>query len=144
MKHKAYTRFGMVIALIIAVCLGIIAFIQYQIAKTDSVIITTISNAQQVAKKVTAHVKDGNNSEVQLSQLVDLKEKGWALSENNQSYEYKQDGKVVASVHLDHEKGSVVYKINCGSLINEFSQQECSDALDGTGKNYVSTDDVPW
>lgn len=145
MKHKGNTGLAMVVAIIIAIGMGIIAFIQYQITKVDSLIITTINSTQQIAKKINSQIKEEEDiGKVKLEPLVGLKEKGWIFSDANQSYHYKQEDKTVTSIYLDRQKGSVVYKIDCGSLMNEFLQIECSDELGGTGKDYISTGNVPW
>lgn len=143
MQRQGYTRAGMAISLVAAAALGYIAYLQYSLAQADALIATTIAEAHKAAKTVAKQSVDGNNS-VAFSKNDELEKKGWVLSENKQSYEYKTNGKVHASMQLDHTSGKVVYKIDCGSFKEEAAQQECSDVLDGTGKNYVNTDEVPW
>ncbi|MDP3266085.1 MAG: hypothetical protein Q8M39_04585 [Sulfuricurvum sp.] len=143
MQRYGYTRAGMAISLAAAVGLGYIAYLQYSLAQADAVIATTIAEAHKAAKTVSKQSMDKNGS-VEFSKNDELEKKGWTLSENKQSYELKTDGKVHASMLLDHVSGKVVYKIDCGSFKEEAAQQECSDVLDGTGKNYVNTDEVPW
>ena len=58
---------------------------------------------------------------IELSKVAELEGKGWELSDDNQSYEYKGEGKVHASMTLDHTTGKVVYKIDCGSFSGECS-----------------------
>ncbi|MFA6189286.1 MAG: hypothetical protein WC680_08410 [Sulfuricurvum sp.] len=143
MQRKGYTRAGMAISLVAAAGLGYIAYLQYSLAQADAIIATTITEAHKAAKTASKQKVDGNGS-VEFTKNDELEKKGWVLSQNKQSYEYKKDGKVHASMLLDHVTGKVVYKIDCGSFKEEAAQQECSDVLDGTGKNYVNTDEVPW
>ncbi|MDP1784920.1 MAG: hypothetical protein Q8K81_05795 [Sulfuricurvum sp.] len=143
MHRNGYTRASLAISLIAAAGLGYVAYLQYSLAQVDSVIATTISGAHKAAKSVSKLKAEGNAS-IELSKVTALEGKGWKLSENNQSYEYKVDGKVHATMTLDHASGKVVYKIDCGSFKESIAQQECSDTLDGTGRNYINTDEVPW
>ncbi|MDP3300744.1 MAG: hypothetical protein Q8S36_02125 [Sulfuricurvum sp.] len=143
MQRYGYTRASLAIALLVAAGLGYIAYLQYRLAQVDSVIATTISGAHKAAKSATKLKSEGSEV-IELSKVAEMEKKGWKLSDNNQSYEYKEDGQVHATMSLDHVTGKVVYKIDCGSFKTDEAQQECSDVLDGTGKNYVATDEVPW
>lgn len=142
MKRKGYTRASLAIALVAAAGLGYIAYLQYQLAEVDSIIAETISGAHNAAK--ACRIKKDGNVTVELCETPDLEKKGWKLSDDKQSYELAKDGKVHASMVLDHKSGKVVYKIDCGSFNSDKAQQECSDVLDGTGTSYVNTDEVPW
>lgn len=142
MKRKGYTRASLAIALVAAAGLGYIAYLQYELAKVDSIIAETIVGAHNAAK--TCKLKREGNKIIELCETPDLEKKGWKLSDDKQSYELSKDGKVHATMILDHVTGKVVYKIDCGSFSSESAQQECSDVLDGTGKNYVNTDEVSW
>lgn len=141
--RNGYTRTGFALSLAAAIGLGYIAYLQYRLAQVDSIIATTIAGAQKAARTAGKMKADGNES-IELGKVAGLEEKGWALSDDNKSYELKEEGKVHASMTLDHATGKVVYKIDCGSFSSESAQQECSDILDGTGKNYVDSNDVPW
>ncbi|MHB8100555.1 MAG: hypothetical protein ACYDD5_13325 [Sulfuricurvum sp.] len=142
MQRKGYTRASLAIALLAAGGLGYIAYLQYQLKQVDSIIAETIIGAHKAAK--ACKVKKEGNVTVELCETPDLEKKGWKLSDDKQSYELAKDGKVHAAMVLDHKTGKVVYKIDCGSFEGGDAQQECSDVLDGTGKNYVNTDEVPW
>lgn len=142
MQRKGYTRASLAIALVAAAGLGYIAYLQYELAKVDSIIAETIVGAHNAAK--ACKLKRVGNKIVELCETPELEKKGWTLSADKQSYELKEDGKVHAVMVLDHVSGKVVYKIDCGSFKSEAAKQECSDTLDGTGKNYISTDEVPW
>ena len=141
--RNGYTRAGFALSLAAAIGLGYIAYLQYRLAQVDSVIATTITGAQKAARAAGKMKSEGNET-IKLSKVAELEGKGWALSDDNQSYEYKGEGKVHASMTLDHTTGKVMYKIDCGSFEDSAAQQECSDVLDGTGKNYINTDEVPW
>jgi hypothetical protein len=143
MMRNGYTRAGFALSLAAAIGLGYIAYLQYRLAEVDSVIATTIAGAQKAAR-AAGKMKAEGNKDIELSKVAELEGKGWALSDDNQSYELKGEGKVHASMMLDHVTGKVVYKIDCGSFNGESAQEECSSVLDGTGKNYVNTDEVPW
>lgn len=143
MQRKGYTRASLAISLVVAVGLGYVAYLQYSLAQVDSVIATTISGAHKAAKSASKLKTQGSEA-IELSKVAEMEGKGWELSDNNQSYEYKQDGKIHATMVLDHKTGKVVYKIDCGSFKTEAAQEECSDVLDGTGRNYIATDQVPW
>ena len=140
--HKGYTRASLAIALVAAVGLGYIAYLQYELAKVDSIIAETVLGANNAAK--ACKLKRVGNKIIELCETPGLEKKGWTLSADKQSYELKEDGKVHAVMVLDHVAGKVTYKIDCGSFESEQAQQECSDTLDGSGKNYVATDEVPW
>jgi hypothetical protein len=142
MQRKGYTRASLAIALVAAAGLGYIAYLQYQLAEVDSVIAETIVGAHNAAK--TCKLKREGNKIIELCETPELEKKGWKLSADKQSYELSKNGKTNAVMVLDHVSGKVVYKIDCGSFGGEKAQQECSDVLDGTGKNYVATDEVPW
>lgn len=142
MQRKGYTRASLAIALIAAAGLGYIAYLQYQLAEVDSIIAETIVGAHNAAK--ACKLKKEGNKVIELCETPDLEKKGWKLSADKQTYELSTDGKVHATMVLDHKTGKVVYKIDCGSFKSEQAKQECSDTLDGTGKNYVNTDEVPW
>ena len=142
MQRKGYTRASLAIALIAVAGLGYIAYLQYQLKQVDSIIAETIVGAHNAAK--ACKLKRVGNKIVELCETPDLEKKGWTLSPDKQSYELRENGKVHAVMVLDHVTGKVVYKIDCGSFHSEQAQQECSDVLDGTGKNYVATDEVPW
>lgn len=145
MQRNGYTRAGLALSLAAAIGLGYIAYLQYRLAEVDSIIAKTIVGAQKAAKEAGKEVKDGKkNQELELINVAELEGSGWSLSKDKSVYEYKVDGKIHAALQLDKESGHVVYKIDCGSFSDEFAQEECSEALDGTGKNYVSTDNVPW
>lgn len=143
MKRRGYTRVSLAIALAAAAGLGYIAYLQYQLAEVDSIIAKTVVGAHNAAKTAAKQQADGNGS-VEFTKDDELEKKGWKLSADKQSYELAKDGKVHATMVLDHKTGKVVYKIDCSSFQDEKAQQECSDVLDGTGKNYVNTDEVPW
>ncbi|HEX5710956.1 MAG TPA: hypothetical protein VFX68_06375 [Sulfuricurvum sp.] len=143
MMRNGYTRIGFILSLAAAFGLGYTAYVQYRIAQINSVITTTVTGAQKAARAAGKMKEDGNGT-IKLAKVAELEAKGWVLSDDNQSYELKEEGKVHASMTLDHKTGKVVYKIDCGSFSDGLAQQECSDALDGTGKNYVDTNDVPW
>jgi len=143
MMRNGYTRAGFALSLAAAIGLGYIAYLQYRLAQVDAVIATTITGAQKAARAAGKMKAEGNEN-IELSKVAELEGKGWELSDDNKSYEFKEEGKVHASMTLDHTTGKVVYKIDCGSFSDESAQQECSDVLDGTGKNYVDANDVPW
>lgn len=143
MQRYGYTRASLAIALLAAAGLGYVAYLQYSLAQVDSVIATTISGAHKAAKSASKLKAQGDEA-IELSKVAELEGKGWELSDNNQSYEYKEDGKIHATMSLDHVTGKVVYKIDCGSFKGDAAQEECSNVLDGSGKNYVATDEVPW
>jgi len=143
MMRNGYTRAGFALSLAAAIGLGYIAYLQYRLAQVDSVIASTVMGAQKAARAAGKMKAEGNES-IELSKVADLEDKGWELSDDNKSYEFKDEGKVHASMTLDHITGKVVYKIDCGSFGDSAAQQECSDVLDGTGKNYVDANDVPW
>lgn len=143
MMRNGFTRIGFILSLGAAVGLGYAAYVQYRIAEINSVITTTVTGAQKAAR-IAGKMKVDGNGTVAFSKVAELEKKGWVLSDDNQSYELKEKDKVHASMTLDHTTGKVVYKIDCGSFSSESAQQECSDALDGSGKNYVATDEVPW
>lgn len=142
MQRKGYTRASLAIALIAAAGMGYIAYLQYQLAEVDAIIAETIVGAHKAAQ--TCKLKKEGNKIIELCETPDLEKKGWKLSSDRQSYELAKDGKVHATMVLDHKTGKVVYKIDCGSFKTEAAQEECSDVLDGTGKNYIGTDQVPW
>jgi hypothetical protein len=142
MQRKGYTRASLAIALLASAGLGYIAYLQYELAKVDSIIAETIVGAHKAAN--ACKLKRVGNKIIELCETPELENKGWTLSADKQSYELKEDGKVHAVMVLDHVTGKVVYKIDCGSFKSEAAKQECSDTLDGTGKNYVNTDEVPW
>lgn len=141
MQRRGYTRAGFALSLAAAIGLGYIAYLQYRLAQVDSIIAKTISGAQKAAKEAAQQAKEGK--EITFN-VEELEKKGWVLSKDKTTYEYKVDGKVHAMLKLDTESGKVLYQIDCGSFSDAFAQQECSDALDGTGKNYVDSNDVPW
>ena len=143
MMRNGFTRIGFIVSLAAAFGLGYTAYVQYRIAEINSVIATTVTGAQKAARAAGKIKADGNGT-IELAKVAELERKGWVLSDDNQSYELKEKGKVHASMTLDHVTGRVVYKIDCGSFSDELAQQECSDALDGTGKNYIDSNDVPW
>lgn len=143
MMRNGYTRTGFALSLAAAVGLGYIAYLQYRLAQVDSIIASTITGAQKAARAAGKIKTDGNGT-IELRQVVELEGKGWELSDDNKTYEFKDEGKVHASMTLDHVTGKVTYKIDCGSFGSDAAQQECSDVLDGTGKNYVDANDVPW
>jgi hypothetical protein len=143
MMRNGFTRIGFILSLGAAFGLGYTAYVQYRIAQINSVITTTVTGAQKAAR-IAGKMKVDGNGTVAFRKVAELEGKGWVLSDDNQSYELKEKGRVHASMTLDHATGKVVYKIDCGSFGSESDQQECSDALDGSGKNYVATDEVPW
>lgn len=142
MQRYGYTRASLAISLLAAAGLGYIAYLQYQLAEVDSIIAETIVGAHNAAE--TCKLKREGNKIVELCEAPNLEKKGWKLSKDKQSYELSEDGKVHATMVLDHKTGKVSYKIDCGSFKTDEAKQECSDVLDGTGKNYVATDEVPW
>lgn len=141
MQRHGYTRAGFALSLAAAIGLGYIAYLQYRLAQVDEIIAKTIVGAQKAAKEAGKQAKEGKEIEFNIEEL---EKKGWTLSADKTTYQYKVDDKVHAALQLDKESGKVIYKIDCGSFSDEFAQQECSDALDGSGKNYVDSNDVPW
>lgn len=142
MQRRGYTRAGFALSLAAAISLGYIAYLQYRLGQVDSIIAKTLTGAQKVAKEAAQQAKEGKEIAFNVDEL---EKKGWVLSPKDKTmYEYKVDGKVHAMLKLDTESGKVLYQIDCGSFSDEFAKQECSDALDGTGKNYVDSNDVPW
>jgi hypothetical protein len=143
MQRSGFTRVSLAISLTAAIGLGYIAYLQYRLAEVDSIIATTIAGAQKAAHKA-GQLQASGDKDITLQKVAELEGKGWALSDDNKSYEYKNNGTVYASMSLDSKTGKVTYRIDCGSFQNDGAKQECSDILDGTGKNYVDTNDVPW
>jgi len=143
MKRDAYTRAGLALSLAAAIGLGYIAYLQYQLAKVNEVIATTIAGAQKAAK-AAKKLHDEGKSDMEISDVAELEGKGWELTDNNQTYEYKEEGRVYAQMYFDPKTGKVTYKIDCGSFDLDSAKEECSSILDGTGRNYIATDNVPW
>jgi hypothetical protein len=143
MQRSGFTRVGMAISLAAAIGLGYIAYLQYRLAEVNSLIATTISGAQKAAQKA-GKLQASGDKDITVQKVAALEDKGWELSDDNKSYEYKNEGAVYASVTYDPKTGKVAYRIDCGSFENDSAKQECSDVLDGTGKNYVDANDVPW
>jgi hypothetical protein len=143
MQRSGFTRAGMAISLAAAIGLGYIAYLQYRLAEVNSVIAETISGAQKAAQKA-GKLQASGDKDITLQKVAELEGKGWELSDDNKTYEYKNKGAVYASMALDPKTGKVTYRIDCGSFENDGAKQECSNVLDGTGKSYVDTNDVPW
>jgi len=143
MQRSGFTRASLAISLAAAIGLGYIAYLQYRLAEVNSVIATTISGAQKAAQKA-GKLQASGEKDITLQKVAELEGKGWELSEDKKTYEYKNDGAVYAKMTLNSETGKVTYSIDCGSFQNDGAKQECSDVLDGTGKNYVDANDVPW
>jgi hypothetical protein len=143
MKRNGFTRASLALSLAAAIGLGYTAYLQYQLSQVNAVIAQTLNGAQKVAKEASKLKIEGREN-FAFNKVSNLEEKGWKLSDNNQSYELKEDGAVQATMSLDKKEHKVVYKINCGNFKGDAAKDECSKALDGTGRNYVANDEVPW
>jgi len=119
--RKAFTLIELIFVIVIIGLLAAIAVPKFlnlkQHAEANSVVKTTVDAAQQATEAAVNYIDLENNKSIQLSDILNLKGKGWSYSvpaDTNGSYEYNiSSTAMVSEINFSVPSREVNYSIDC-------------------------------
>jgi prepilin-type N-terminal cleavage/methylation domain-containing protein len=139
MKRNAFTLVELIFVIVIIGVLAAVAVPKFknlkQNAEVKAAIKTTIDTASSAASAAVNQLDLESNTTVQLSDLVNVKGKGWSYvsTDTNGTYLYNNpNGSTISTIRLNTDARTVYYGIDCDNFIDKVSKQKCYDDLNNT------------
>ena len=142
MKRNAFTLVELIFVIVIIGVLSAVAIPKFknlkQNAEVSSVIKTTIDTASSAASAAVNEIdlEDGNASDTNLSNLVDVKGKGWSYTatQGAGTYTYKNPGGTeVAKIDFSGANRTVTYTFTCNGFKDSLSKSKCIEDTNTSG-----------
>ncbi len=148
--RKAFTLIELIFVIVIIGLLAAIAVPKFlnlkQSAQASSVVKTTVDAAQQAAEAAVNELdlNDKNASDFNLSNLVDLRGKGWRYYNTTAGggrYEYNDsvNNKLVAEINFSAAEREVNYSINCNKFSDPRTVKKCVNLLNNKNDGNITT-----
>lgn len=143
MKRNAFTLVELIFVIVIIGVLAAVAVPKFkdlkQNAEVKGMVKTTIDTASSAASAAVNAIdmNDGNASDTNLSNLVDVKGKGWsyAATQGAGTYTYKNTptGGDVASIVFSGSARTITYTFTCNNFKDSISVTKCKEDTNTSG-----------
>lgn len=148
MKRNAFTLVELIFVIVIIGVLAAVAVPKFknlkQSAEVAAVIKTTIDGASSAANAAVNELdlEDGNASDTNLSNLVDIKGKGWSYvnAAGEGAYTYANPGgSTVAQIAFSATNRTVTYSFTCNGFKDQTSKDRCIEDTNTSGTETNTT-----
>ncbi|MRJ02621.1 MAG: prepilin-type N-terminal cleavage/methylation domain-containing protein [Epsilonproteobacteria bacterium] len=134
-RGRGFTIIELLFVLTLITILALVAIPKYEYlkrsAQASQVIQTTIDTALDAAQVAISSLEFQNEEDFHLNDIVLLQQSGWLYKNLGEGgiYQYRDGGRVVASIILDKKRRIISYTIDCTQFSNSKTATTCAELI---------------